>query len=91
MGGEFNGVPKLIQDENFYAFYVYCFAAGAYQRLCWSPAMTPADAKGVAGISWTTNKFASARNTAVEFYPGVYQGVIYISAEKAAIESAKAS
>jgi len=34
MGGEFNGVPKLIQDENFYAFYVYCFAAGAYQRLC---------------------------------------------------------
>ena len=53
--------------------------------------MTPADAKGVAGISWTTNKFASARNTAVEFYPGVYQGVIYISAEKAAIESAKAS
>jgi len=34
MGGEFNGVPKLIQDENFYVFYVYCFAAGAYQRLC---------------------------------------------------------
>ena len=38
---------------------------------------------GVAGISWTTNKSASARNTTVAFYPGVYQGVIYISAGKA--------
>ena len=26
---------------------------------------------GVAGISWTMNKSASARNTAVAFYPGV--------------------
>ena len=41
---------------------------------------------GVAGISWTTNKSASARNTAVAFYPGVYQGVIYISAGKAVSE-----
>ena len=28
------------------------------------------------------NKSASARNTAVAFYPGVYRGVIYISAGK---------
>jgi len=26
MRGEFNGVQKLIQDENSYAFYVHCFA-----------------------------------------------------------------
>ena len=53
--------------------------------------MMPTDVKGVAGISCTTNKSASARNTAVAFYPGVYRGVIYISAGKAAVESAKAS
>ena len=29
---------------------------------------------GVAGISWTTNKSASARNTAVTFYPGSIPG-----------------
>jgi hypothetical protein len=26
MRGEFNGLQKLIRDENPYAFYVYCFA-----------------------------------------------------------------
>ena len=26
MRGEFNGVQKLIRDENHYAFYVHCFA-----------------------------------------------------------------
>jgi hypothetical protein len=26
MRGEFNGVHKLIHDENPYAFYVHCFA-----------------------------------------------------------------
>jgi len=26
MRGEFNGVQKLIRDENIYAFYVHCFA-----------------------------------------------------------------
>ena len=50
------------------------------QRWC------PQTPRGVAGISWTTNKSASARNTAVAFYPGVYRGVIYISAEKAMSE-----
>ena len=44
--------------------------------------MMPADAKEVAGISRTTNKSASAQNTAVAFYPRVYRGVIYISAGK---------
>ena len=34
-------------------------------------------------ISWATNKSASARNTTVAFYPGVYRGVIYISAGNA--------
>ena len=33
-------------------------------------------------ISWTTNESASARNIAVAFYPGVYRGIIYISAGK---------
>ena len=37
---------------------------------------------GVVCISWTTNKSASAENTAVAFYPRVYRGVIYISAGK---------
>ena len=37
-------------------------------------------------ISWTTNKSASAWNTTVAFYPGVYRGVIYISAGKAVSE-----
>ena len=32
------------------------------------------------------NKFASARNSAVVFYPGVYRGVIYISTRKAVNE-----
>src|SRR6185312_7660673 len=26
MRGEFNGVQKLIRDENTYAFYIHCFA-----------------------------------------------------------------
>ena len=33
-----------------------------------------------------TNKSASARNTAVAFYPRVYRGVIYIYARKAVSE-----
>jgi hypothetical protein len=37
-------------------------------------------------ISWTTNKSASARNTAVAFYPRVYRGVIYISTGKVVSE-----
>ena len=41
---------------------------------------------GVTGISGTTNISASARNTAVAFYPGVYRGVIYISTVKAVSE-----
>ena len=32
------------------------------------------------------NRSASARNTAVTFYPGVYRGVIYISTGKAMSE-----
>ena len=51
---------------------------GTYQHHHWKTAMTPADANGVAGISRTTNKSASARNTAAAFYPRVYRGVIYI-------------
>ena len=48
--------------------------------------MTPADANWGGSISWTTNKSASAWNTAVAFYPRVYQGFIYISAGKAVNE-----
>ena len=33
----------------------------------------PQTSIGAAGISWTTNKSASARNTAVAFYLGVYR------------------
>ena len=50
-----------------------------YQRHHWEPAMASADLNGLAGISWATNKSASARSTAVAFYPRVTQGVIYIS------------
>jgi hypothetical protein len=57
----------------------------AYQRHHWESVMTPADINGVAGISWATNKFTSARNTAVAFYLRVTRGVIYISAGKAAV------
>ena len=52
----------------------------AYQRHHWEPAMAFADVNGVAGNSWATNKSASARSTAVAFYPRVTRGVIYISA-----------
>jgi len=33
-----------------------------------------------------TNRSVSAWNTVVAFYPGVYRGIIYISAEKAVME-----
>ena len=42
--------------------------------------ITLADVNGVVGISWATNKSASAQSTAVAFYPRVTQGVIYMSA-----------
>ena len=58
---------------------------GAYQRHHWRSAMASADVNGVAGKSWATNKSASARSTAVAFYPRVTRGVIYISAGKAAM------
>ena len=57
----------------------------AYQHHHWKSAMASADVNGVAGISWATNKSASARSTAVAFYPRVTRGVIYISAEKAVV------
>ena len=57
----------------------------AYQRHHWKLAMASADVNGVAGISWATNKSASARSTAVAFYPRVTRGVIYISTGKAAV------
>ena len=47
--------------------------------------MASAGVNGVAGKSWATNKSASARSTAVAFYPRVTRGVIYISAGKAAV------
>ena len=64
-------VPKMLVD--------------AYQHHHWKSAMASADVNRVAGISWATNKFASARSTAIVFYPRVTQGVIYISAGKAAV------
>jgi len=57
----------------------------AYQRHHWRSAMASADINGVAGKSWATNKSASARSTAVAFYPRVTRGVIYISAGKAVV------
>ena len=56
---------------------------GTYQRhQRWRP-QTPIWG---GSISRTMNESASARNTAVAFYPGVDRGVIYISAGKAASE-----
>ena len=57
----------------------------AYQRHRWKSAMASADVNGVAGISWAMNESASARSTAVAFYPRVTRGVIYISTGKAAV------
>ena len=57
----------------------------AYQHHHWEPAMASADVNGVAGNSWATTKSASARSTAVAFYPRVTRGVIYISVVKAAV------
>ena len=48
-----------------------------YQRHHWESAMASADVNGVAGNSWATNKSASARSTAVAFYPRV-PGVSFI-------------
>ena len=64
-------VPKMLVD--------------AYQHHHWKTAMASADVNGLAGITWAMNKSASARSTAVVFYPKVTRGVIYISAEKAAV------
>ena len=50
---------------------------GAYQRHHWRSAMASADVYGVVGKSWATNKSASARSTAVAFYPRV-PGVSFI-------------
>ena len=56
---------------------------GTYQRhQRWRP-QTPIWG---GSISWTTNESASARNTVVAFYRGVYRGVIYISVGKAMSE-----
>ena len=49
----------------------------AYQHHHWKSAMASADVNGVAGKSWATNKSASARSTAVAFYPRV-TGVSFI-------------
>ena len=59
--------------------------ADAYQHHHWRSAMASADVNRVAGKSWATNKSASARSTAIAFYPRVTRGVIYISAGKAAV------
>ena len=56
-----------------------------YQCHHWESAMASADVNGVAGNSWATNKSASARSTAVAFYPRVTRGVIYISVGKTAV------
>ena len=70
--------------------YLFKVCANACWRLPSSPPVNNVDARkrqlGGGSISWTTNKSASARNTAVAFYPGVYRGVIYISAGKAMSE-----
>ena len=58
---------------------------GIYQHHHCKSVMASADVNGVAGNSWTMNKSASARSTAVEFYPRVTRGVIYISAGKVAV------
>ena len=50
-------VPKMLVD--------------AYQHHHWESAMASADVNGLAGNSWATNKSASARSTAVAFYPRV--------------------
>ena len=57
----------------------------AYQHHHWKSAMASADVNGVAGNSGATNKSASARSTAVAFYPRVTRSVIYISVGKAAV------
>ena len=86
---------KRIPIFNFVHNFVYIFHSvpspatapkilvGVYQRhQRWHP-QTPI---WVGSISWTTNKSASAQNTAIAFYPGVYRDVIYISAGKAVSE-----
>ena len=69
-----------------YDWYLVVDSVGAYQRHHRKTAMMPTDANWGDSISWTMNKSASARNTAVAFYPKVYRGVIYISAGKAVSE-----
>ena len=58
---------------------------GTYQRHHWRSAMASADVYGVVGKSWATNKSASARSTAIAFYPRVTRGVIHISTGKAVV------
>ena len=63
------------------------FPGNDAKNACWRLPTSPGDDAlrrqvWSGSISWTTNKSASARNTTVAFYPGVYRGVIYISAGK---------
>ena len=84
-GSDRTGITSFIEHNNAASYlvgYVLAPTSVTIRKQRWHP-QTPI---GVAGISWTTNKSASARNTAVAFYPGVYRGVIYIFAEKAVNE-----
>ena len=76
---------RLCDDVYYCIIIVITVFVDAYQRHHWKPAMASVDVNGVAGISWATNKSASARSTAVAFYPRVIRGVIYIFAGKEAV------
>ena len=80
------------QSWFFSQLYLYiplcAFPSNGAKNACWRLPTSPGDDARrrqvwSGSISWTTNKSASAQITAVAFYPGVYQGVIYIFAGKA--------
>ena len=84
-----NRSPNTFQEEERVVNFIFGGSSvpsvDAYQRHHWRSAMASADVNGVVGKSWATNKSASARSTAVAFYPRVIRGVIYISARKAVV------
>ena len=87
-------IPILILFITLSIYFNLCLPRQRRQKCLLAP--TNATTRGerwrpqtpirVACISWTTNKSASARNTNVAFYSGVYRGVIYIFAGNAVNE-----
>ena len=83
-------IPISILFTTLSIYFTLCLPRQRHQKCLLAPTNVTSDDAHKCQLGWqvfqTTNKSASARNTAVAFYPRVYQGVIYISAGKVVSE-----